>query len=517
MSRSFTLEEVATHNTDKDCWVIIENKVYDVTKFLGDHPGGKKILLKVGGQDATKEFHKFHSEVVLQHTAAPFYIGDLANPEAVEKKKKKSKSPFAFGDQVPYCEPDWYQEWYSPYYNDTHRRLRDAMHKFVDKEIMPYVDEWDDARQLPKGIHEKCFKAGWLPLAASNTWPTEFAGTNVIGGLKPEEIDPFHNLIMVDELCRCGSGGVVWGLIGGLGIGLPPLLYFGSQELKERVVPDCLMGKKVICLCITEPSGGSDVANLTTTARKTEDGKHYIVNGEKKWITNGTFADYFTVAVRTGEKGMMGISMLLLERGMPGLKTRAMKCSGMWGSGTAYVTFEDVMVPVENVIGDENQGFMSIMYNFNHERFGFIAQATRFSRVCYEEAFKYSMKRKTFDQRLIDHQAIRTKLAHMARQIEALQSASEHLAYQVSKMSHMEALNKLAGPLALQKAQSSQVFEFCAREAAQIFGGLSYTCGGQGAKVERLYREVRAYAIPGGSEEIMLDLGMRMAVKKSKL
>eukprot|EP01111_Echinosteliopsis_oligospora_P009863 TRINITY_DN2971_c0_g1_i2.p1 TRINITY_DN2971_c0_g1~~TRINITY_DN2971_c0_g1_i2.p1 ORF type:complete len:128 (-),score=31.83 TRINITY_DN2971_c0_g1_i2:44-427(-) len=127
------------------------------------------------------------------------------------------------------------------------------------------------------------------------------------------------------------------------------------------------------------------------------------------------------------------------------------------------------------------------------------------------------MKRKTFGKRLIDHQAIRTKLAHMARQIEATQAALETSAYQVTKMTHWEALNKLAGPIALLKAQSSQVFELCAREAAQIFGGLAYTMGGQGAKVERLYREVRAYAIPGGSEEIMLDLGIKMAVKSAKL
>jgi len=207
--------------------------------------------------------------------------------------------------------------------------------------------------------------------------------------------------------------------------------------------------------------------------------------------------------------------MLLIERTMPGVKTREMKCSGMWGSGTAYVTFDDVLVPIENLIGEENQGFMCIMYNFNGERFGIITQATRFARVCYEEAFRYAMRRKTFGKRLIDHQAIRTKLANMARQIEALQADLEHITFQVTKMEHFEAVSKLAGPMALLKAQSSQVFEFCAREAAQIFGGLSYTCGGQGGKVERLYREVRAYAIPGGSEEIMLDLGIKMAEKKA--
>lgn len=518
MGKTFTPSEVAVHKEANDCWIIVGNKVYDVTPFLEEHPGGKKILLRAGGMDATKEFQKFHNESVLTTIASKYYIGDLSSVEEKkqdeEKKKDKIKHKF---DQIPYSDPNWYQDWHSPYYNESHRRFRDAVREFVDKEISPYVDEWDDARKVPREVHEKCAKAGFLAIAAGLPWNTEYAGDYIAGGLKPEELDTFHELIFVDELSRCGAGGVVWGLFGGLGIGLPPVLHFGPKELQDRVVPPCLQGTKIICLCITEPSGGSDVANLTTTARKTDDGKHYIVNGEKKWITNGTFADYFTVAVRTGDKGMGGISMILIERSMPGVKTRAMKCSGMWGSGTAYVTFEDVLVPVENLLGEENQGFMIIMYNFNHERFGLAAQATRFARVCYEEAFRYAMKRKTFGKRLIDHQAIRTKLAHMARQIEATQSALESTAYQVTKMSHWEALNKLAGPIALLKAQTSQLMELCAREAAQVFGGLSYTCGGQGAKVERLYREVRAYAIPGGSEEIMLDLGIKMAVKKSKL
>jgi len=157
---------------------------------------------------------------------------------------------------------------------------------------------------------------------------------------------------------------------------------------------------------------------------------------------------------------------------------------------------------------------LNIMYNFNHERWGTIVQATRFARVCLEEALKYSFKRKTFGKRLIDHPVIRLKLAHMTRQIEATYAWLENVTYQMKLMPHLEAQKKLGGPLALLKAQATQTFEYCAREAAQIFGGLAYTRGGQGEKVERLYREVRAYAIPAGSEEIMLDLGIRQAMKQ---
>src|SRR5277367_7024925 len=164
-------------------------------------------------------------------------------------------------------------------------------------------------------------------------------------------------------------------------IGLPPLIKFGKEEVKTRVVPDIIAGKKRICLCITEPDAGSDVANLVTEAKKTEDGKHYIVNGEKKWITNGIWSDYFTVAVRTGGPGMKGVSLLLIEKTMPGVSVRRMDCQGVWASGTTYVNFEDVKVPVENLIGKENSGFKVIMTNFNHERLGIIIQANRFSRV----------------------------------------------------------------------------------------------------------------------------------------
>jgi alkylation response protein AidB-like acyl-CoA dehydrogenase len=226
-------------------------------------------------------------------------------------------------------------------------------------------------------------------------WPTKYAGP---AGEGPDGFNAFHGAIAIDELCRCASGGMVWAVCGGLGIGLPPVLHFGSPELQDRVAPGCLAGEKFICLCITEPYAGSDVAAIRTTAVKDPTGKarapaslahtsvraacwcggggecccslacaivclrvqFYVVNGEKKWITNGVFADFFTVAVRTGGPGAGGLSLLLIERG-PGVTTKQMDCQGVWASGTTYITFEDVKVPVENLIGAENDGFKMIM------------------------------------------------------------------------------------------------------------------------------------------------------------
>lgn len=257
----------------------------------------------------------------------------------------------------------------------------------------------------------------------------------------------------------------------------------------------------------TEKRSGSPVRTFSVP---------YNLQAELTYLADGVWCDYFTVAVRTGGEGMNGVSVLLIERS-EGVSTREMDCQGVHGSGTTYITFEDVKVPVENLIGKENQGFKVIMTNFNHERLGIIIQCTRFSRVCYEESFKYANKRKTFGKKLIEHPVIRLKLAHMARQVEATHNWLENLIYQCAAMGETEAMLRLGGAIAGLKAQSTTTFEFCAREAVQIFGGIGYTKGGQGAKVERLYRDVRGYAIPGGSEEIMLDLSIRQATRVHKV
>ncbi|CAO3676476.1 unnamed protein product [Umbelopsis ramanniana] len=505
MSKKFTVEQVAEHNSENDCWIIVHDKVYDVTKFLKEHPGGKKVLLKASGTDATKQFDAFHNKGVLDQYGPGLQIGTIGSADADNDQDVEDwpVSPVAFGD------PMWHTL-ASPYYNDSHRALRSAVRSFVDKELTPYCHEWDEAKTLPRAMFKKAAEAGILAAVIQNI-PKELCPYDLPGGVKVEDFDPFHGIVTMDELSRCGSGGVVWSICGGLGIGLPPVIQHGSDYLKKKVVPACLGGDKVICLAITEPTAGSDVAGLKCEAR--DEGDHYIVNGEKKWITNGVYADFFTVAVRTGEPGFNGISLLLIERTMPGVSTRQMKCSGVWPSGTAYITFEDVKVPKENLIGKENRGFKYIMQNFNHERMGIVIQANRFARVCIEECMIYADKRRTFGKKLIDHPVIRNKLGHMIRQVEATHAWMEAMAYQAQQMPEEEQAIRLGGPIALLKAQATQTFEYCAREAAQIFGGLAYTRGGQGEKIERLYREVRAYAIPGGSEEIMIDLGVRQSKK----
>ncbi|MCJ1471784.1 hypothetical protein MMC13_000425 [Lambiella insularis] len=551
MSKTFSLGDVAAHKKPDDLWIIVDEDVYDLTKFQTEHPGGQKILQRVAGKDASKQFWKYHNESILKKYKGQLQVGSLdtkkqaapptppATPPPQEQSKPKEaakpqaesgtvapmpgkdvkeikESMDSYGDLVPYADPSWYQSYHTPYFNATHEALRAEVRAWVDAEIEPNVTEWDEAKNVPDEMYKQMGKRGYLAgLMGLHEYPQHLT-QNRVKSVPPEKWDMFHEMLVTDELSRAGSGGLVWNLIGGLGIGCPPVVKFGKKALVDRILPGILNGDKRICLAITEPDAGSDVANLTCEAKLTEDGKHYIVNGEKKWITNGVWCDYFTTAVRTGGEGAAGVSMLLIEREHGGVSTRRMDCQGVWSSGTTYVTFEDVKVPFENLIGKVNQGFRVVMTNFNHERIGIVIQCIRFSRVCYEESIKYAHKRRTFGKKLIDHPVIRLKLAHMARQIEASYNWLENLIYQCQQMNETEAMLKLGGAIAGLKAQSTTTFEFCAREASQIFGGLSYSRGGQGAKVERLYRDVRAYAIPGGSEEIMLDLSIRQALRVHK-
>ncbi|CAO3588131.1 unnamed protein product [Absidia cylindrospora] len=540
--QTYTVEQVAQHNNAKDCWIIVEGKVFDVTKFLSEHPGGKKVLVKVAGKDASKQFKNFHNDAIMQRVGLPMQIGVIgdatttnapvaAAPATAPAKKSESNptptysiagylsgADSKFGEGIPYGDPSWYQEWNSPYYNESHIHLRKVMREFVDKEITPYCHEWSEAKAIPRSVLKKCAELGILTAisgAATNPSVAPLLPYGLPAGLTLDKFDIFHEFICVDELSRCGSGGLVWAVEGGLAIALPPVINFGTEEMKKTVVPGVLSGEKIISLAITEPSAGSDVASLTTTA--VDAGDHFVLNGEKKWITQGAYADYYVVACRTGGAGMAGISLLLVPRTLEGVSARAMDCQGMWGSGTSFITFEDAKVPKSNLIGKLNEGFKYIMTNFNHERLGIVMQANRMARVCIEEAFKHSLKRETFGVPLIQHPVIRNKFGHCIRQVEATHAWLESILFQVKTLPHESQAKVLGGPIALLKAQSTQTFEYCAREAAQIFGGLAYTRGGVAEKVERLYREVRAYAIPGGSEEIMLDLGVRQSLKKVKL
>ncbi|MCP4224134.1 MAG: acyl-CoA dehydrogenase [Actinomycetia bacterium] len=373
-----------------------------------------------------------------------------------------------------------------PFYSEDHEAFRDVLRAFVDSEITPNVDAWERDGQLPRLLHRKAAQIGMFGVGFPEAY----------GGLGTD--DALLRVLIGQEVARCGAGGVNASLLTSY-IALPPILQGGSDRLKERVLPPVLAGDKIAALAVTEPSGGSDVAAITT--RAVRDGDQYIVNGSKVFITSGMRADHFTVAVRTGDgPGAAGISILVIDADNPGLSRTAMDKMGWHRSDTATLHFDDCAVPADNLLGKENRGFATIVDNFNLERLDVIALATTSARLCLEEAIAYRRERHTFGMRRVDHQTIRHKIAEMARHVLATQSLLDLLAWRVNNG------DEVIAEIALAKIQATTTFEYCARETMQIFGGAGYM---QGSGVERLYRDARVLPIGGGAEEIMRDLAIR--------
>ncbi|MEM6292057.1 MAG: acyl-CoA dehydrogenase family protein [Myxococcota bacterium] len=370
------------------------------------------------------------------------------------------------------------------FYTEDHDAFRTQVRAFVEREISPHIEAWEEAASFPRELYRKAGELGLLGLG----FPEAYGGTDA---------DGFFKLILTEELARPGSGGLIAGLMSH-GIGLPPIVNMGSDALKERYVPDVLSGEKVCALAVTEPSGGSDVANVRTTARR--DGDHYIVDGSKTFITSGMRADVITVAVRTGGDGMGGVSMLVIDGDTPGLTRTPLKKMGWWCSDTATLYFDGCRVPAENLLGQENDGFRGIMQNFNNERLMIAAMAIASAQVCWDEAVAYARERETFGRSLLKRQVIRHKLVDMAQRIQSARAALELLTWRVDQGQWPIA------EVCMLKNTATQCMEFCAKEAVQILGGAGYI---RGVKVERIYRETKVLAIGGGAEEIMKELASR--------
>lgn len=375
-------------------------------------------------------------------------------------------------------------------FGPEHEALRASLRRFVEREIAPHAAAWDEAGSFPRELYRQAAAIGLLGIG----YPEELGGT-------PADIG--HMLVAAEELARAGSGGVQAGL-GSHHIALPPLVALGSPALKQRVVPPVLAGQAIAALAITEPGGGSDVAALSTTAVR--DGEHYIVRGEKTYITSGMRADVLTVAVRTdpANRGPGGLSLLLVDGDTPGLTRTELKKTGWWASDTAQLHFDGCRVPAANLIGAEGQGFRAVMKNFNHERLMMAAMACGYAQACTEEALDWARQRRTFGSALVQHQVIRHKLVDMVARTEAARSMVHDLAWRIEHRLGDEAA--LVARTCMAKVVATQAMAYCAGEAVQILGGMGYM---RGSKSERLYREVKVMTIGGGSEEIMKDLAAR--------
>lgn len=375
-------------------------------------------------------------------------------------------------------------------FTPEHEAFRATVRSFVEREIAPHVNDWDEAGSFPRELYRKAAAIGLIGIG----YPEELGGTPA---------DLFHTIASAEELARAGCGGLQASL-GSHGIALPPLVARGSSALKRRVVPPVLAGDRIAALAITEPGGGSDVAALRTTAVR--DGDAYVVNGEKTFITSGMRADFLTVAVRTdpANRGPGGVSLLLVDGDTPGLARTELRKMGWWASDTAHLRFDNCRVPAGNLIGEEGAGFKYIMHNFNAERLLMATMACAYAEACADEALAWARERKTFGAALAERQVIRHKLVDMAARIDAARALVYELAWRLQR--GLGAERDLVARTCMAKVVATQAMQFCADQAVQILGGMGFM---RGTKSERLYREVKVMMIGGGSEEIMKDLAAR--------
>jgi acyl-CoA dehydrogenase len=366
---------------------------------------------------------------------------------------------------------------------EEHAQLRKQIRRFAAEEIEPNAAAWEEAEEFPRELYQRAAEVGLIGIG----YPEELGGGGGNFG---------HGLVASEEMILAGkSVGTTVGL-GTHGIALPPIVRLGTEEQKERFVRPVLEGKWIAALAITEPSAGSDVASLRT--RAVRDGDHYIVNGAKTFISSGCRADIVTTAVRTGGPQHGGISFLVIERGTPGFTvSRKLHKTGWWASDTAELTFEDCRVPVANLIGEENQGFLAIMMNFVTERLGIAGQCVAIAELAYRESRKYAREREAFGRPLTSFQVTRHKLADMSTRIAAGRALTGEC---VTRHMNGEEANLLA---AQAKNATTDMCSWVCDQAVQIHGAYGYM---REYVVERLYRDARLYPIGGGTREIMNEI-----------
>ena len=377
-----------------------------------------------------------------------------------------------------FSEEATYQEYFGP----AHEMVRRSVKEFVDKEIRPNIDDWEELNEFPRDLYKKAGDVGILGIG----YPEAYGGT-------PGDI--FFQIAAWEEIMRCGSGGIAAGL-GSLNIAIPPIIGRGSEAQKNRFVKPVIAGDKIAALAVTEPGGGSDVAGLQTTAVLEND--HYVVNGSKTFITSGCRADQITCAVRTGGPGAQGISMLVIEADTPGYSvSEKLKKTGWWASDTAQIFLDNCRVPAENLIGEENQGFYGIMENFQSERLQLALMANTTAQLALEEAIKYAGQREAFGKQLAGFQVIRHKIVDMATLVEVSREFTYRVAAKIG--AGLDQIKEIS----MAKNFACSTSDKVTYDAVQIFGGYGFM---RGYPVERLYRDNRVLSIGGGTTEIMKEI-----------
>jgi len=512
MAKEFTREEVKNfHGKDgKPAYMIINGDVLDITSFASGHPGGEIAILEHAGTDATKAFYALHRHEVLEKRLKRLKVGEV-------KGFSKKDAPPSWRDisKVPFAEIEMDN---SPYWQEKHKRFRKVVREWLWDEG---VYEWSDEAEMtgkypPKEMFLKHGKAGMLAMFAGKDTLKRIPNATLLekAGLKPEDWDLFCMAVLTEERARMCCPGAEDGIASGISIGIGPVLHYGQEWTQGELIQSILEGRKIICLAITEPSAGSDVAGIKTTARQaTVNGEEgFIVRGTKKWITNSVYADYFTTLVKTVDRNGkdLGTSMLLIEKG-DSIVVRPIPTGYSIAAGTGLISFEDTFVPARNLLGKIGQGFQITMHNFNMERWGICAMVVGRSRRIIEEAFLWASTREVFGKKLIEQPVIRHTLGQMVAEHQAAYAMYEKLTHQYNTLSRQEANAKLGGLTALLKYRCTRMSTVVSDGAVQILGGRGVSKTGMGKNIYRNMASFKLAAVYGGSEEIMTRLAIQQA------
>ena len=370
------------------------------------------------------------------------------------------------------------------FFTDEHNMLRQSVRDFVNRELIPNADAWEEEGFFPDWVFQRLGELGYLGLH----FPEEYGGG---GG------DYFTNIVLMEELAKCGSFGVNTGIAVQIGMATPPILIFGTEEQKQRYLVPAIRGEKIACLGITEPEAGSDVSNVKTFAEKTGGG--WKVNGNKIFITNGYRADFMTLLARTEKiKGYKGMSIFLVDTDTPGYTvSRKLDKVGQWSSDTAEIFFEDMLIPEDSMLGEEGRGFYSIMWELQGERLIVAVAVIAIAEVTLQQAIDYGKERVQFGKPIIKNQAIAHRVADLATELEAAKSLAYMTAWRYDRGEYP------VKEISMAKLIGTQVAFRVADEAMQIMGGYGYMME---YPAQKAWRDMRIARIGGGTDEIMREI-----------
>ena len=374
-----------------------------------------------------------------------------------------------------------------PTFTDEHEMLHRTVRAFVEKEVVPHVDAWEETGRIPRAFWRRLGELGLLGLE----FPTEYGGG---GG------DFLSSVVLGEEMARCRSGGVAFSVLVHTDMSSPWLTRYGTEAQKRAYLPGIVSGETVCALGITEPGAGSDMASIAT--RAVRDGDRYLLTGSKIFITNGVYGDLYFVAARTSsgaaERRHAGISMFLVERGAPGFAvSRRLDKMGMRASDTAELSLQDCPVPAANLLGEEGRGFHQLAAGLQRERIMAAVLALSGAAQALDDTTAYLRERQAFDGPLADKPVLRHRVADMATEIEA----ARHLVYHAAAL--YTAGQECVTPVSMAKLFATEVANRVAYQAVQLHGGYGYM---REFPVERFFRDVRLWPIASGTSEIMREI-----------